>query len=43
LAAPGAGGIHAPDTVRLRADYTDHFEDGKAGLLVFYIDGMRPI
>ncbi len=46
LAAPRRGGTcgtHAPDTVRLRANYTDHFEGGKAGLLVFYIDGIRPI
>lgn len=26
-----------------RRRYTNHFEDGKAGLLVFYIDGIRPI
>ena len=26
-----------------RRRYTGHFEDGKAGLLVFYIDGIRPI
>jgi hypothetical protein len=26
-----------------RRRYTDHFEDGEAGLLVFYIDGIRPI
>jgi len=36
-------GTYAPDTVRLRANYTDYFEGGKAGLLVFYIDEIRPI
>jgi hypothetical protein len=23
--------------------YTDHFEGGKAGLPIFYLDGIRPI
>jgi hypothetical protein len=39
----GSCGTHLTDTVRPRADYTDHFEDGKAGLPAFYIDGIRPI
>ncbi len=32
-----------PDTVCFRVNDTDHFEGGKAGLLVFYIDAIRPI
>jgi hypothetical protein len=26
-----------------RCRYTDQFEGGRAGLLIFYIDGIRPI
>jgi hypothetical protein len=32
-----------PNRPIARCRYTDHFEDGKVRLLIFYIDGIRPI